>query len=157
VTFAIFHPLLTLFLLLVYQNFPSGFYGLYDLAFSPKNGHMFARSEVCCTCGFEGADTFECGRYGSLNITVEGKTMEGQCGRHCQGGPADTVGVIEIDTNTDTVVGTHKFAGTAPVYAPIASPDGELVILFGLDGGKTVELLETGESGQKSVRNAVIV
>lgn len=126
------------------------YYGLYDMAYSPKNGHIFARTQVCCTCGFEGADSVECGRYGSKNITVDGKLTEGQCGHHCRGGVTDTIGIIEFDTNSETVVGTHKFVGTAPVYSPFASPDGEYVILFGMDGGQTVQMLKPGESGKKS-------
>jgi len=125
-------------------------YGVYDLAFSPVNGHIYARTEVCCTCGFDGADTLECGKYGSKNITIGGNLTEGQCGSHCRGGPTDTIGVIEFDTNTDTIVGTHAFVGSAPVYAPFSSPDGEHIILFGLDGGQTVEILKAGSSGEKS-------
>ena len=122
------------------------------------NGHLYARSEVCCTCGFEGADNLECGKYGSTNITIAGELIEGQCGSHCRGGITDTIGVIEFDTNTDTVVGTHRFVGSAPVYAPFASPDGKHIVMFGLDGGKTVEILKAGESGQKSVSiNACII
>lgn len=125
-------------------------YGVYDMAYSPVNGHIFARTEVCCTCGFEGADKLECGRYGSGNITVAGELVEGQCGRHCQGGVTDTIGVVEFDTNSDSVVGTHGFVGTAPVYQPFASPDGKHIIMFGLDGGRTVEILKAGASGMKS-------
>lgn len=126
------------------------FYGVYDIAFSPVNGHIYARTEVCCTCGFLGADTLECGRYGSKNITIGGNLTEGQCGKHCRGGPTDTIGVIEFDTNTDTIVGTHGFVGSAPVYAPFSSPDGEYTILFGLDGGQKVDILRAGNSGEKS-------
>jgi len=126
------------------------FHGVYDIVYSPVNGHLYARSEVCCTCGFEGADRLECGKYGSKNITIQGETTEGQCGSHCRGGITDTIGVIEFDTNTDTVVGTHRFVGSAPVYAPFASPDGKHIVMFGLDGGRTVEILKAGESGQKS-------
>ncbi len=46
------------------------FYGVYDMTYSAKNQHLFLRSQVCCTCGFAGADTTECGRYGSENITI---------------------------------------------------------------------------------------
>lgn len=126
------------------------FYGVYDLEYSPVNGHLYARTEVCCTCGFVGADTLECGRYGSYNITIEGNLVEGQCGRHCQGGPQDTIGVIEFDTKTSTIVGTHNFVGSAPVYAPFSSPDGKYIVMFGLDGGQTVEILEAGANGEKS-------
>lgn len=60
------------------------------------------------------------------------------------------MGVIEFDTKTDTIVGNHNFVGSAPVYAPFSSPDGEYIILFGIDGGQTVEILKAGESGSKS-------
>mmetsp|Transcript_10534 Transcript_10534/g.21151 ORF Transcript_10534/g.21151 Transcript_10534/m.21151 type:complete len:243 (+) Transcript_10534:395-1123(+) len=37
--------------------------GLEKAAFSPINKHIFVRSELCCTCGFEGSDLGEsCGR-----------------------------------------------------------------------------------------------
>lgn len=37
--------------------------GLEKTAFSPINKHIFVRSELCCTCGFEGSDLGEsCGR-----------------------------------------------------------------------------------------------
>jgi len=126
------------------------FFGLYDMTYSPKNGHIYARTEVCCTCGFEGADALECGRYGSKNITISGEEVEGQCGGHCRGGVTDNIGIIEWDTHTDTMVGTHEFVGTAPTYQPFTSPDGEYIILFGLDGGKTVQMLKAGTSGEKS-------
>merc|ERR1712161_90478 len=95
------------------------FYGLYDMTYSPMNGHIYARTEVCCTCG-------------------------------CQGGVTDNIGIIEFDTATDTLVGTHPFVGTAPTYAPFTSPDGEYIILFGLDGGSTVQMLKAGTTGEKS-------
>jgi hypothetical protein len=114
------------------------------MIYSPKNEHLFARSEVCCTCGFEGADTLECGRYGSKNITISGAVVEGQCGRHCQGGPTDNIGIIEFDTKTDTVVARHEFVGSAPVYEPFISDDGEYIVLCGLDGGQTVQMLKAG-------------
>merc|ERR1719410_349513 len=136
------------------------FYGLYDMAFSPKNGHLFIRSEVCCTCGFEGADSFECGRYGSGNITLtidnEEVVTEGQCGRHCRGGPTDTIGVIEFDAASGKVVGEHPFVGSAPVYQPFSSPDGEHVVMFGMNGGKTAEILKAGSAGFKSTLDAVL-
>ncbi len=34
----------------------------YDMTYSPANKHVFLRSRVCCTCGFEGADNPSCGR-----------------------------------------------------------------------------------------------
>jgi hypothetical protein len=44
--------------------------GLYEMAYSPVNQHLYLRTQVCCTCGFQGADSLECGRYGSSNITI---------------------------------------------------------------------------------------
>ena len=45
--------------------------GIYEMAYSKVNRHIFARSMVCCTCGFVGADKGEdCGRYGGDNVTV---------------------------------------------------------------------------------------
>lgn len=34
----------------------------YDMTYSQANKHLFLRSRVCCTCGFEGADAPTCGR-----------------------------------------------------------------------------------------------
>ena len=129
-------------------------YGFYDMTYSPKNGHIYVRADVCCTCGFAGADYSECGRYGSENITVNGVMKEGMCGRHCTGGPTDTIGIYEFDTNTDTVVGSHAFIGRAPVDAPFASRDGEHIVIFGMNGGETVQILKAGEPGVASVSTA---
>lgn len=124
--------------------------GVYEMVYSPKNQHLYLRSQVCCTCGFEGADTLECGRYGTTNITNDGVTTEGQCGRHCAGGPADTIGVFEFDTVTETVIGNHQFVGSSGVDTPFTSPDGEYIIFFGLNGGKQIDILKPGENGAKS-------
>mmetsp|Transcript_39840 Transcript_39840/g.47864 ORF Transcript_39840/g.47864 Transcript_39840/m.47864 type:complete len:244 (-) Transcript_39840:534-1265(-) len=46
-------------------------HGLYETAYSEVNKHVFVRSQVCCTCGFEGADKgASCGRYPGSNVTV---------------------------------------------------------------------------------------
>ena len=46
-------------------------HGLYETAYSEVNKHAFVRSQVCCTCGFEGADLGDsCGRYSGSNVTV---------------------------------------------------------------------------------------
>jgi len=125
-------------------------YGYYDMTYSLVNQHVFVRTQVCCSCNFEGADTLECDRYGSFNITMDGKEVEGQCGRHCVGGKRDTMGILEFDTNTDTVVGKHSFVGNAPVATPFSSPDGEYIVLFGMNGGKLVQILKAGMNGKKS-------
>lgn len=125
-------------------------HGLYDLTYSSKNKHAFVRSQVCCTCGFEGADELECGRYGAGNITVDGELVRGQCGRHCEGGSTDTIGVIEFDTVSMTVVGNHPVAGTTAVDCAYASPDGERILFIGTDGGASVQIYEAGKNGEKS-------
>jgi len=78
------------------------------------------------------------------------------CGRHCRGKAKDNIGIMEFDTATGTVVGQHAFSGTAPVYAPFASPDGEHIILFGMNGGKTVDIIKAGSSGFKSTLDTVL-
>jgi len=126
------------------------FFGFYDMAFCPVNQHLFLRSQVCCTCGYEGADNLECGNYGSSNITIDGILREGQCGRHCVGGPADTIGVVELNTLNNTVVAQHQFVGAAPIDQPLVSPDGKHIVFFGIDGGRKIQILSPGANGEKS-------
>lgn len=45
-------------------------WGVYDLAYSRVNQHMYLRTLVCCTCGFEGADKADCGRYGASKVDI---------------------------------------------------------------------------------------
>ena len=46
-------------------------HGLNEAVYSPVNRHIFVRSEVCCTCGFEGADLGDsCGRSSGYNVTT---------------------------------------------------------------------------------------
>ena len=49
---------------------PDSVHGLYESAYSPINKHLYIRSQVCCTCGFEGADKVSCGRSPGSNVTV---------------------------------------------------------------------------------------
>ena len=43
--------------------------GLNEAIYSPVNRHIFVRSQVCCTCGFEGADLGDsCGRSNGYNV-----------------------------------------------------------------------------------------
>lgn len=64
-----------------------------------------------------------------LYNNYSGQLVEGQCGRHCMGGPADTIGVIEFDPDSGTVVGEHKFVGSGPIDSPFASRDGGTFVL----------------------------
>jgi len=131
-------------------------HGGYEVAYSQANGHIFVRSTVCCTCGFEGADNgVDCGRYGADNVTITtgpfagSENISGQCGR-CDGMVGvDTLGVYEVDTATDTIVGNHLmqegYGGD-----PFPSPDGKHIVLIAKNGGTSVRILRTGEPGQKS-------
>jgi hypothetical protein len=129
--------------------------GTYEVAYSPKNRHVFLRASVCCTCGFPGADKEDCGRYGSdtVNVTTGPSAgqmnVQGTCGR-CDGvAGVDILGVYEFDTTTDTFVGNHilkeNFGGD-----PYPSPDGRFIVLVGHNGGTTIRILETGEPSEKS-------
>jgi hypothetical protein len=129
--------------------------GTYEVAYSPMNRHIYARTSVCCTCGFPDADIEDCGRYGSdpVNITTgpyAGEiNIQGMCGR-CDGiAGVDTLGVYEFDTTTDTIVGNHimkeNFGGD-----PYPSPDGKYIVLIGRNGGTTVRILETGATSEPS-------
>lgn len=48
----------------------------YDMTYSKVNKHLYIRSRVCCTCGFEGADAATCGRF------------SGSPGKNIQTGPS---------------------------------------------------------------------
>jgi len=137
------------------MNPPS--HGLNDASYSPVNQHIYVRSEVCCTCGFEDSDLGEdCGRYEPYDVSpttgkFAGKNdVQGTCGRGCEAKPGiDTIGVYEFDTATDTVVATHVmkegFSGD-----PLPSPDGKYIVLLARNGGKTIRIIEAGEPGQPS-------
>ena len=43
--------------------------GLYETAYSKVNKHIFIRSVVCCSCGFEGSDVESCGSRGSYPVS----------------------------------------------------------------------------------------
>lgn len=129
-------------------------HGSYEVAFSKKNKHIFVRVTVCCTCGFSGADKRDCGRMGSMSVTVTtgpyaGQVRQGQCGQ-CDGvAGVDTLGVYEFDTSTDTFVGNHLMPEGVG-GDPYPSPDGSHIVMVGRNGGKTIRVLETGEAGEKS-------
>ena len=135
--------------------------GSYDLTYSPVNRHMFVRARVCCACGFEGADVATCGgRYSSTVEKVlvqtgqfaDANPQNGTCGGSCEGTGADTIGVVEFDTVGKTIVATHNIkAGTGFGADPVASPDGEFILLLPNDGGQYVRIMKPGQNGQPSV------
>jgi hypothetical protein len=43
----------------------------YDLTYSSANKHLYIRSRVCCSCGFEGADKATCGRSDGVPTLIE--------------------------------------------------------------------------------------
>jgi len=131
--------------------------GVYDMAFSPVNQHLYLRTQVCCTCGFQGADMFECGRYGSENVTILGEVTEGQCGRHCEGSSADNIGIIEYDTILDKIVGTHPFSSTgAAIDAPFTSPGGDRLVVPSLNGGRNIEIWTPGQNGELTTEKETV-
>ena len=101
--------------------------GFYRFALNGYNKHAYLRCMVCCSCGVDG-DTGDacntgtvnittgegCGRNcapGSVNITTgpnAGTYQPGHCGHTCENSKADTVGMVEYDLVTETVVGTHE-------------------------------------------------
>lgn len=138
--------------------------GARNMAYSPRNMHIFVRPRVCCTCGATDGttDTASCGGFRRpaepqpVNITTGpsiGTNVPGVCGTACEGSLADTIGVYEFDTVSKTIVASHNIN---PAYGlganPVASPDGKYILLFGNDGGKSVTVLTPGLNGAKSVR-----
>merc|ERR1712241_1184644 len=141
--------------------------GSYDLTYSPVNNHMFVRARVCCACGFEGADVATCGgRYSSVVQKVlvqtgqfaDANPQNGTCGGSCEGTGADTIGVIEFDTVGKNIVSTHNIlAGTGFGADPVASPDGQFVLLLPNDGGKYIRVMKPGTNGQPSTLAADVM
>lgn len=137
--------------------------GARNMAYSPVNRHIFVRPRVCCTCGNrETSDTASCGGFrgpaepAPVNITTgpsKGINVQGVCGTACEGSKADTIGVYEFDTVSQSIVGSHNIN---PAYGfganPVSSPNGQYILLFGNDGGKAVKVLKPGANGKKSVR-----
>jgi len=130
--------------------------GSYDMTYSPVNNHVYMRGRVCCTCGFPGADNEECGRYVSqVNVTTGPSAgmmnVNGTCGASCEGTQADTLGVFEFDTINKVIVANHSpKEGTGFGADPVASPDGDHVILLPNDGGSHVRILKSGKNGDAS-------
>jgi hypothetical protein len=75
--------------------------------------------------------------------------LNGTCGVSCEGSLADTIGVMEFDTVSETFVANHQPAEGFGAMAQ-ASPDGQHIVLFANDGGKNVRVLQAGENGQAS-------
>ena len=84
-----------------------------------------------------------------------GTDVLGVCGTTCEGSKADTIGVYEFDTVSKTIVGSHNIDEANGYGAmPVASPDGEYILLIGNDGGKAVPVIKPGKNGAASVRTA---
>lgn len=54
------------------------------------------------------------------------KQVDGQCGR-CDGTKADTIGIYEFDTNSETVI-SRIFGSDGSTGVPAVSPDGSKCI-----------------------------
>jgi len=131
--------------------------GAYEVAFSPVNKHLYVRARVSCSCGFEGADLESCGQFGNTvgdvltgpnpgtGLNISSSTSA------CEGSLADTIGVYEIDTVTDTIVGQHNILeGTGQGAEAYSSPSGEHIVLLGNDGGQNIRVLRPGANGEES-------
>jgi len=128
------------------------------IAYSKVNGHVYVRSTVCCTCGFEGADKGpDCGRYGGDNVTVttgpwaSDEIQIGQCNYRCEGNAnTDTIGVIEIDTRgTGKIIGQHLMQEGVG-GDPYPSPDGQHIVMLARNGGTSIRILTAGAPGEAS-------
>jgi len=132
-------------------------FGGYDMTYSPMNKHVFVRTRVTCTCGSPEADKESCGRGGPQLVDIltgpsaGAKQVNGTTSGSCEGSAADTLGVYEFDTVTDTLVGSHNIKeGTGFGCDPAASPDGKYIVLMGNDGGQNLRVLQAGENGVAS-------
>ena len=137
--------------------------GGWDMTYSPANEHIFLRTYVCCTCGGPDKDLENCIEYrGGVHadpvIVLTGpsanpmETQIGACGRHCDNSLADVIGVAEIDTKTDTVVGYHKNSIDLGASLVDVSPNGEFIVLVSTPGAPAnIRLLQPGANGQVSV------
>jgi len=132
-------------------------WGSYDITYSPINRHVFLRSRVTCTCGTPTSDKPSCGRGGgSLVDVLTGPSagmmqVNGTTSGGCEGSLADTIGVYEVDTVTDAVVGSFNIKeGTGQGADPVATPDGSYILLMGNDGGQGLRVLKAGQNGQPS-------
>lgn len=128
------------------------------MQYSPKNSHLYIRAYICCTCGLDGSDTGEECRNPEKPSLVDittgpnkgQKGVPGSCGHTCEGTPADTIGLYEYDTVTDTIVGTIN-APDGLSGEPFAAPDGSFIAVLGNDGGDVVRILEPTSNGKASV------
>jgi len=129
--------------------------GLYRMAYSHVNQHIYLRAYVCCSCGFDGADLPTCGRGGGkpVDITTGPSAgslgVEGSCGHGCEGSVADTIGVMEFDTKTNRFVKNWQMKEGFGAD-PYVSPYGDHIALFGNNGGKTVRILKPAQNGNGS-------
>jgi len=129
--------------------------GLFRMQFSPANKHLYIRAYICCTCGGSDSDYGEDCRNPDSLVDVKtgpnaGKMqVPGLCGHSCEGTAADTIGLYEYDTVTDTVVGTIN-APDGLSGNPFAAPDGSFIAMLGNDGGNFVRILEPTTNGSPS-------
>lgn len=128
-------------------------WGGFEVAYSRQNRHIYVRANVCCTCGFVGADSERC-QLGPSDVLITtgplaGQIAQGQCGYGCDGTSVDTLGVIEFDTRTDTIIGNHRMPDGIG-GDPFSSPDGRFIVLIARNGGEVIRVLAPGGSGEKS-------
>lgn len=109
--------------------------------YSPVNRHLYVRAAVCCSCGFEGADSDRaCPSWAPTGPIKTGpfagrSDVNATCGRRCYGTAADTVGFFEFDTISKTFV-NQMVPQVGFGYQPYASPDGQYIVVVPGDGGQ---------------------
>ena len=76
--------------------------------------------------------------------------QEGRCGTTCSGSAADQLGVIEFDTQTNSIVANHFTKSGAGARARV-SPNGDFVFLLEDDApDDSMRILRVGKNGQPS-------
>ena len=85
--------------------------GFYRFALNGHNRHAYLRCMVCCSCGVDKDTQKECstrgGGPGYVNISTgpsAGMYERGHCGHSCENSLADSVGMIEYDLVTESIV-----------------------------------------------------
>eukprot|EP00632_Arachnochrysis_sp_CCMP2950_P016659 CAMPEP_0185688816 /NCGR_PEP_ID=MMETSP1164-20130828/70_1 /TAXON_ID=1104430 /ORGANISM="Chrysoreinhardia sp, Strain CCMP2950" /LENGTH=597 /DNA_ID=CAMNT_0028355281 /DNA_START=25 /DNA_END=1818 /DNA_ORIENTATION=- len=116
------------------------------IAVSWRNKHLYVKCHVCCSCGVDADTGAECNAARASDVTLrDGTTALGYCGIACDGSAADTVGLVEFDTVSKTVVATHYWDDFGS-GDPVASADGAFVVVESSSNGR-VKILAVGDNG----------
>jgi hypothetical protein len=76
--------------------------------------------------------------------------QQGRCGTTCSGSEADVLGVVEFDTQTNSIVGNHFSKNGFGARARM-SPNGDLIFLLEDDPlDNNMRILRAGKNGKPS-------